>query len=87
MFKRFWFCIENRNIPVNFLLSLERKAGTGIIYTNGAEIFGHFGKSGKKVMPRKVTPFSQNIFPGFNRSLDFSSGFLTGMIGEVFFLQ
>ena len=87
MFKRFWYCTENRNIPVNFLLFLERKAGTSIIYTNGAEIFGHFSKSGKKVMPRKVTPFSQKISPGFNRSLDFSWEFLTGMIGEVFFLQ
>ena len=37
-------------IPLNFLLSLERKPG--IIHTNGADIFARFRKSGKKIMPR-----------------------------------
>ena len=55
--KWFWYFFWHQKqecsiykIPLNFLLSLERKPG--IIYTNGADIFARFRKSGKKIMPR-----------------------------------
>ena len=47
----------------NFLVSLERKPG--IIHTNGAGIFARFGKSGKKIIPRKVIPFFRRIFTAY----------------------
>ena len=65
--KWFWYFFWHQKrecstykIPLNFLLSLERKPG--IIHTNGADIFARFRKSGKKIMPRKVIPFFRRIF-------------------------
>ena len=50
-------------IPVKFSLSLDMKPGTSN-QTNGKGNFGRFGKNGKKVIPRKVLPFSGKFPPG-----------------------
>ena len=68
--KWFWYFFWHQKqecsiykVPLNFLLSLERKPG--IIHTNGADIFARFRKSGKKIMPRKVIPFFRRIFTAY----------------------
>ena len=84
-----FFRTENRN-GINFYHSLQN---TGkffafskdeaclallVIQTNGTENFGRFGKTGKKVIPWNILPFSQKTSSGMNRSIWIFAG-ITGI--------
>ena len=72
---RVFFRTENRNglsciikKTGKFLPFFRKKSLALVIQTNGTEISGRFGKSGKKVITRKVSPFFLNHSIGINRS-------------------
>ena len=52
-----------------FLRSITVKSLALYEWTNGTEIFGNSGKSGKNEIPRKVLPFFRKPSTGMNRSI------------------
>ena len=52
-----------------FLRSITVKSLALYEWTNGTEIFGNSGKSGKKEIPRKVLPFFRKLSTGMKRSI------------------